>query len=86
MVAAGVEGAVVEAFTMSFGAVVAGAPWVVTVMVEKDLVGEGSVVGFGLGLTGSAVVLLAMFSVGCCDPRLEVSITAPPQSSVFSLG
>lgn len=83
---AGVEGAGVEAFTMCVGAVVAAAPWVVTVTVEKDTVAEGSVVGFGLGLIGSAVVLLGMFSVGCCDPRLEVSITAARESSTFSLG
>lgn len=85
-VAAGVEGAGVEAFTMSVGAVVAGAPWVVTVTVEKDMVAEGSVVGFGLGLIGSAVVFLGMLSVGCCDARLEVSITAARESSAFSLG
>lgn len=85
-VAAGVEGAGVEAFTMCVGGVVAAAPRVVTVTVEKDTVAEGSVVGFGLGLIGSAVVLLGMFSVGCCDPRLEVSITAACESSTFSLG
>lgn len=84
MVAADVEGAVVAALAVSIGAVVAGALCVVTV--EKDMVAEGSVVGFGLGLIGSAVVVLRMFSVGCCDPRLEVSITAACESSAFSLG
>lgn len=84
MVAAGVKAAVVDAFVISAGAIVVGATWTVTG--ERGVVAEGSLARFGMGLVGSAVLLLGVFSIGCCDPGLEVSITAARESSAFSGG
>lgn len=82
--AAGVEGAVEEAVVISVGAIVVGATGTVTG--ERDVVAEGSSARFGMELVGSGVLLSGMFSIGCCDPRLEVSITAACESSAFSGG
>lgn len=73
-----------DAFVVPSGAVVVGATWPVTG--ERDVVAEGSLGGFGMGLVGSAVRILGMFSIGCCDAGLEVSITAACESSAFSGG
>lgn len=77
-------GAVMEAFVISIGAIVVGTTWTVTG--KRGVVLERSLTGFGMGLVGSAVVLLGMFSIGCCDAGLEISITAARESSAFSGG
>lgn len=84
MVAAGVEGAIVDTFVISVGATVVGATCTVTG--ETGVVAKESLAEFGMGLVGSAVLLLGMFSIGCCDPGLEVSVTAVCESSAFSGG
>lgn len=78
------EEALVEASGVSDGAIVVGVAW--TVSGETEVVAEESLVGFGMGLVGSAVLLRGLVSIGCCDPGLEVSITAARESCAFPGG